>query len=65
VIISVKVDIKGKVNDVKVIGDGGDEQCRRSAVNAVYKASPLPFPDNPRFYKWLDQEFQFRFKPDD
>ena len=64
VIISVKVDINGKVNDVKVIGDSGDEQCRRSAVNAVYKASPLPFPDNPRFHKWLDQEFQFRFKPD-
>ena len=64
VIISVKVDIKGEVNDVKVIGGGGDEQCRRSAVNAVYKASPLPFPDNPRFHKWLDQEFQFRFKPD-
>ncbi|MEC8887978.1 MAG: TonB C-terminal domain-containing protein [Pseudomonadota bacterium] len=64
VTISVKVNINGEVTAVKVVGDSGDDACRRSAENAVYKASPLPFPDNPRFFKWLDQEFQIIFKPD-
>ena len=64
VTISVKVNISGEVTAVKVVGDSGDDTCRRSAENAVYKASPLPFPDNPRFLKWLDQEFQIIFKPD-
>ena len=56
VTISVKVNVSGEVTAVKVVGDSGDDACRRSAENAVYKASPLPFPDNPRFFKWLDQE---------
>ena len=64
VTISVKVNVSGEVTAVKVVGDTGDDACRRSAENAVYKASPLPFPDNPRFFKWLDQEFQIIFKPD-
>ena len=64
VTISVKVNISGEVTTVQVVGDSGDDACRRSAENAVYKASPLPFPDNPRFFKWLDQEFQIIFKPD-
>ena len=64
VTISVEVNISGEVTGVKVVGDSGDDACRRSAENAVYKASPLPFPDNPRFFKWLDQEFQIIFKPD-
>ena len=64
VTISVKVNISGEVTTVQVVGDSGDDACRRAAENAVYKASPLPFPDNPRFFKWLDQEFQIIFKPD-
>jgi len=64
VTISVKVNISGEVTAVKILGDSGDDACRRSAENAVYKASPLPFPDNPRIFKWLDQEFQIIFKPD-
>ena len=64
VTISVKVNISGEVTAVQVVGDSGDDACRRSAENAVYKASPLPFPGNPRFFKWLDQEFQIIFKPD-
>jgi len=64
VTISVKVNISGEVTAVKMLGDSGDDACRRSAENAVYKASPLPFPDNPRFFKWLDQEFTIIFKPD-
>ena len=64
VTISVKVNVSGEVTAVKVVGDSGDDACRRAAENAVYKASPLPFPDNPRFFKWLDQEFQIIFKPD-
>ena len=64
VTISVKVNVSGEVTAVKVVGNSGADACRRSAENAVYKASPLPFPDNPRFFKWLDQEFQIIFKPD-
>ena len=65
VTISVKVNINGEVTAVKVVGDSGDEQCRRSAENAVSKSSPLPFPDNPRFFKWLEEGFLLKFRLDE
>ena len=63
--ISVKVNINGEVTAVKVVGDSGDDLCRRSAENAVSKASPLPFPDNPRYFKWLEGGFLLKFRPDE
>ncbi len=63
VTISVKVALSGEVESVKVLGGDADDACRRSAEYAVRKASPLPFPDNPRYYKWLDTDIQFIFRP--
>ena len=63
VTISVKVALSGEVESVKVLSGSADDACRRSAEYAVRKASPLPFPDNPRYYKWLDTEIQFIFRP--
>ena len=63
VTISVKVALSGEVESVQVLGGIADDACRRSAEYAVWKASPLPFPDNPRYYKWLDTELQFIFRP--
>ena len=63
VTISVKVALSGEVESVKVLGGNADDACRRSAEYAVRKASPLPFPDNPRYYKWLDTDIQFIFRP--
>ena len=63
VTISVKVALSGEVESVQVLGGIADDACRRSAEYAVWKASPLPFPDNPRYYKWLDTEIQFIFRP--
>ena len=65
VTLAVRLNINGEVISVKAIENSGDDPCRRSAKNAIDKASPLPFPKNPRFFKWLDREFQIRFKRDD
>ena len=62
-VISVKVHPTGEVLYVKVVKSSGDIYFDRSAENAVYKASPLPFPDEPRYYEFI-KEFNFKFVPD-
>ncbi|HIN18977.1 MAG TPA: cell envelope integrity protein TolA, partial [Gammaproteobacteria bacterium] len=62
-VISVKVQRTGEVVSVKVVKSSGDDFFDRSAENAVYKASPLPFPDEPRYYEFI-KEFNFKFVPD-
>ena len=61
--ISVKVQRTGEVVSVKVVKSSGDHFFDQSAENAVYKASPLPFPDEPRYYEFI-KEFNFKFVPD-
>ena len=61
--ISVKVTRDGYVTSAKVVRSSGDAIFDRSAENAVLKASPLPFPDNPKYYEFI-KEFQFKFNPD-
>jgi colicin import membrane protein len=62
-VISVKVERTGEVVSVKVVKSSGNDYFDQSAENAVYKASPLPFPDEPRYYEFI-KEFNFKFVPD-
>ncbi|MDE0921243.1 MAG: cell envelope integrity protein TolA, partial [Arenicellales bacterium] len=62
-VISVKVKRTGEVVSVKVVKSSGNDYFDQSAENAVYKASPLPFPDEPRYYEFI-KEFNFKFVPD-
>jgi colicin import membrane protein len=63
VIISVKVARDGEVASANEWRSSGDPIFDRSAVNALRKASPLPFPDDPRCYEHI-KEFNFIFTPD-
>jgi colicin import membrane protein len=63
VIISVKVTRDGEVASANEWRSSGDSIFDRSAVNALRKASPLPFPDDPRCYEHI-KEFNFIFTPD-
>jgi len=44
--VLVKQDWRGEVRDVGVALCGTDLVVQRSIVNAVYRASPMPMPDN-------------------
>ncbi len=58
----VKVDRQGRVTEVTMTHSSGDARLDESAENAIYKASPLPFPSEARYYEYL-KEFNFVFKP--
>ena len=62
-VISVKVQRTGEVVSVKVVKSSGNDYFDQSAENAVYKASPLPFPDELRYYEFI-KEFEFEFLPE-
>jgi len=59
----VKVDREGNVLSVKMTRSSGNARLDNSAESAIFKASPLPFPSDPRFYPYL-KEFNFIFKPE-
>ncbi len=61
--IVVRVSINGEVLLAEVTKSSGDPEFDRSAEVAVVKASPLPFPTNPKYYEYI-KEFDFIFKPD-
>ena len=58
----VKVDRDGNVISVTITNESGDTRLDESAENAIFKASPLPFPTEPRYYEYL-KEFNNLFKP--
>ena len=62
VVISVKVKLTGEVETVKIVKSSGDAVFDRSAENAVYRASPLPFPKEPRYFNYI-KNFNFVFSP--
>ena len=62
-VISVKVKPTGEVVSALIVKSSGNVYFDQSAENAVYKASPLPFPDNPRYYEFI-KEFNFKFAPE-
>ena len=51
----------GEVVNVTIVSCNGDAPVRRSIEAAVYKASPLPAPDNPSIFQ---RNLQFIFKPE-
>lgn len=51
----------GEVVDVTIVSCNGDAAVLRSIEAAVYKASPLPAPDNPSIFQ---RNLQFIFKPE-
>ncbi len=51
----------GRVVNVEVGRCNGDESVRRAIQAAVYKASPLPSPDNPGVF---DRDLRITFKPE-
>jgi colicin import membrane protein len=61
-LINVHVRPTGEVISARVIRSSGNALFDRSAEIAVLKASPLPIPTNPRYYKYL-KNFNFEFKP--
>ena len=60
--ILVRVSPQGDVLTAKIQDGSGDPIFDRSAINAIYKASPLPMPDDQRLYPHYD-EFIFKFDP--
>ena len=59
----VKVDREGNVLSVTMTRSSGDARLDESSENAIFKASPLPFPGEARFYEYL-KEFNFIFRPE-
>ena len=51
----------GEVVNVTIVSCNGDAAVRRSIEAAVYKASPLPAPDDPSIFQ---RNLQFIFKPE-
>jgi len=52
------------VTFARVAESSGDRLFDESAVIAVQRASPLPFPAEPKYYEFI-KEFNFKFAPDD
>lgn len=62
VLFTIRVDREGNVTSVTMARSSGNARFDESAENAIYKASPLPIPGEPRFYEYL-KEFDFKFSP--
>ena len=60
-LVQVRQSATGEVISARVVSCNGDAAVERSIEAAVYKASPLPLPDN-----WLlfDPNIRFRFIPE-
>ena len=62
-VIKVKLFPGGGVMDARVIKSSGNAVFDRSAVNAVWKAEPLPVPKDPALFAKF-KSFSFIFKPE-
>lgn len=62
VLISVSVTRSGEVISAEVARSSGSEKFDKSSLRAVLKASPLPFPANPKYYEFISN-FNILFKP--
>ncbi len=60
-VVNIRQLAGGQVVNVVVGRCNGDASVRRAIVTAVFKASPLPSPDNPRIF---DRDLQITFKPE-
>ena len=60
-VVNVRQLPGGQVVNVDIGRCNGDESVRRSIEAAIYKASPLPSPENPNVF---DRDLQIIFKPE-
>ncbi len=62
-LLEVTLGERGEVRGVKVVQGSGDPLFDRSAVAAVYRASPLPLPEEAALRERL-RRFKLRFRPE-
>ncbi len=62
-VVKVKLVPGGDVLQARVVQTSGSAVFDRSVENAVYKASPLPLPNDPTLFAYF-QELEFTFKPE-
>ena len=60
-VVNVRQIVGGQVVNVAIGRCNGDESVRRAIEAAVYKASPLPLPDNPRIF---ERDLTITFRPE-
>jgi len=63
-LVRVRLAPGGEVLDVKTVKSSGNLLFDRSVVNAVYKAAPLPVPDDPKLFQYV-REINIKFDPKD
>ena len=62
-VVSVRLTPTGEVLSANVIRSSGNGLFDRSVENAVYKAAPLPLPEDPALYENF-REIEFLFNPE-
>lgn len=62
--VRVRLAPGGEVLEAAVVRSCGDAAIDRSVESAVYKASPLPIPENPEFFEYY-REIEFKFRPEE
>lgn len=62
--VRVRLVQSGEVMSAKVVRSSGNDIFDRSVENAVYKASPLPLPEDKSLFDHF-RELEFKFKPED
>ena len=62
-VVQVRLIAGGEVLQAAVVRSSGNPLFDRSAVNAIYKASPLPVPDDKSMFDHF-REFDFKFRPE-
>ena len=63
-VVSVRLTLSGDVLGATVIRSSGNALFDRSVENAVYKAAPLPLPEDPALFDNF-REIEFTFNPEE
>jgi colicin import membrane protein len=63
-VVSVRLTQTGEVLSANVVRSSGNGLFDRSVENAVYKAAPLPLPEDPALYENF-REIEFLFNPEE
>lgn len=63
-VVQVRLVAGGEVISAEVVKSSGDAAFDRSVESAVYKAAPLPVPDDPDVFDYF-RDIEFLFRPED
>jgi len=63
-LVHVRLAAGGQVLSVSIVKSSGNALFDRSVENAVYKAAPLPVPDDPQLFQYV-REINIKFDPQD